>query len=131
MEYVQETNEQGKIVIRKVGLSPIQRPGMEYELDLVCDLNYSHIMTVSKSRCSAVADMVVEKPGPAFMQPVIEWLQSGAPQPAPVFEPATVPVITLDQLVDKYGAEVIIAAGMPSTQEEIDALAAALEKGGV
>jgi len=101
---VQETNEQGKIVIRKVGMSPIQRPGMEYEFDLVCDLDYAHVMTVSKSRCPAVADLKVEKPGPAFIAPVLEWLQSGIERPAPAM-PKIEDMDALDiaELAEKLG----------------------------
>ena len=81
MEHVQE-QENGRTVVRKVGMAPVQRPGMEYEFDIVGDIDYAHIMRVSKSRCSAVQDMQVEKPGPAFMAPIIDWLTSGAPSVA-------------------------------------------------
>lgn len=138
MEYVQETDPNtGKTVIRKVGLSPIQRPSMEYEFDLVCDMDWSHILSVSKSRCSAVADMKVEKPGPMFLAPVVEWLESGsvtpftAPTdvqaPAPYTEGVSAPpVITLDTLVERYGVEKIMATNnglIPGTQEELDLIA--------
>lgn len=87
MEHVQEQDSTGKTVVRKVGMAPIQRPGMEYEFDIVGDLDYAHILRVSKSRCSAVQDATVEKPGPGFMRPVIEWLTSGAaPAPKPAAE---------------------------------------------
>ena len=89
MEYVPETDDKGKIIsIRKVGLAPVQRPGMEYEFDLVCDIDWSHILTVSKSRCSVVADMKIEKPGPDFMRPIIEWLQAGINTSEPEFQEA-------------------------------------------
>jgi hypothetical protein len=101
MEYVQETNEQGKIMIRKVGMAPIQRPGMEYEFDLVCDLDYAHVMTVSKSRCPAVADLKVEKPGPAFIAPVLEWLQSGLARP--VQKPEDLDALDVAELAEKLG----------------------------
>jgi uncharacterized protein YjhX (UPF0386 family) len=137
MEYVQETDARGKVQIRKVGLSPIQRPGMEYEFDLVCDIDYSHILTVSKSRCSAVADLIVEKPGAEFIYPVIEWLNDGSKiHPEPEFKPAQFvqpsqpePVsaeITLDMLVETYGAEQIMVANegkIPGSQDEINAVA--------
>lgn len=141
MEYVQETDEKGKVTIRKIGLSPVQRPGMEYEFDIVADIDWAHIMTVSKSRCSAVADMIVEKPGPEFMRPVIEWLRDGstpAPaQPTPVQEPVPTPeaptaAITLDMLVDLYGAEAVMTANegkIPGTQEELDNLVVKLAGG--
>lgn len=137
MEYVQDLNEFGKVVgIRKVGMAPIQRPGMEYEFDLVCDMDWSHILTVSKSRCSAVADMKIERPGPAFVAPVIEWLSSGAEQAAPVFVPASEPVspaVTLDGLIAQYGVEKIIAANngvIPGTQDELELIADLLGLGG-
>lgn len=119
MEYVQEQDANGKTVIRKVGLSPVQRPGMEYEFDIVADMDWSHILRVSKSRCSAVADLVVDKPGPGFIMPVVEWLTSGTAYkpPAPV---------TLDELVTRYGPEAVLAAAagtVPATPEEIAAVA--------
>lgn len=140
MEYVQEVDQAtGRTVIRKVGLSPIQRPGFEYEFDIVADMDWSHILTVSKSRCSAVADRVTERPGPEFMRPVIEWLNSGAAVvetfTAPVeVAPAPLSVITLDDLVAQYGVEQIMAANggtIPGTQEELDLIAGLLVMSGV
>lgn len=136
MEYVQEVDSgTGKVVIRKVGLSPIQRPGMEYEFDLVCDIDWSHIMTVSKSRCSAVQDLKVEKPGPSFMAPVIDWLQSGSSAPVsstPVVTAsvAAAPQITLDSLVARYGVDVVMSTNsgqIPGSQEELELIAGVLE----
>jgi hypothetical protein len=100
---------------------------MEYEFDLVCDIDWSHIMTVSKSRCSAVADMIVEKPGPTFIQPVIEWLSSGSkPVAEPAFVPVKAPSFTLDDLLALYDADKIIDANggsIPESQEDIEAVA--------
>jgi len=76
-EYVLEKDERGKEVPRKVGVAPIQRPGMEYEFDLYCSLDVSHMLTVAKTRCRAVDGLVVAKPGPAFMAPVVAWLGVG------------------------------------------------------
>lgn len=136
MEYVQEVDQQsGRTVVRKVGLSPIQRPGMEYEFDLVCDIDYSHILTVSKSRCSVVADRITERPGPEFLRPVIEWLDSGttasAATAAPdIEEPSAPAAITLDGLLARYDAEAIMQANggmIPATEIEVAAAAALLE----
>jgi KaiC/GvpD/RAD55 family RecA-like ATPase len=130
MEYVQEVDQTtGRIIVRKVGMAPIQRPGTEYEFDLVCDLDWAHIMTVSKSRCPAVADKIVERPGPEFMQPIIEWLSSGVNVPNASMTPNEmqfVETITLDMLLAQYGAEAILAANggaIPGTQEEINLIA--------
>ncbi len=138
MEYLPETDDKGKIVnIRKVGLAPIQRPGMEYEFDLVCDIDWAHILTVSKSRCSTVADLKVEKPGPEFMRPVIEWLQAGVtpvtpvaaavPEQAPVWTGSTV---TLEDLLSQYGPEKVLEANggnIPASDTELAAVVAKLE----
>lgn len=149
-DYVQDTNEFGKVVgIRRVGMAPIQRPNMEFEFDIVCDMDWSHFLTVAKSRCSSVADQKVEKPGPWFLQPVISWLQSGAPSPvtppAPTFVPAAsapvmptapvapaAPAVTLDGLMAQYSVEAIMAANggqIPGTQAELNMLAEVLALG--
>lgn len=133
MEYVQEPDPTtGKTVIRKVGLSPIQRPGMEYEFDVVADMDYAHIMTISKSRCSAIADRVAERPGPEFIRPVIEWLESGSAAPVGFSTPEILqatPALTLDDLIAQYDADVIMTANggsIPATDEEVAAVAAVL-----
>jgi hypothetical protein len=79
MEYVQEASaETGKTMIRKVGLAPIQRPGMEYEFDVVADVDIDHRLHISKSRCSALADANAIKPGPSFWAPLLAWLETGS-----------------------------------------------------
>lgn len=78
MEYVQEENEQGRKIVRKIGLSPIQRPGMEYEFDLVADVDVEHTLRVTKSRCNAMADQFANRPGPSFWAPLVAWLESGS-----------------------------------------------------
>ena len=124
MEFVQETDANGRVQVKKLGLAPIQRPGMEYEFDLVCDMDYAHILTVSKSRCSAVADLKMEKPGAEFMRPVMEWLSTGA---------AARPVLavkSLDQLIAEYGVENVMAATngeMPTSNGDLQKLEARLQ----
>lgn len=126
-EYVPEV-QSGKIVgVRRVGLAPVQRPGMEYEFDLVCDMDWAHIMTVAKSRCPLVADMQIEKPGTEFINVVLDWLE-GKGSPTPV-RPAQKPQITLDQLLEQFDPEDIMAANggkIPATQEEVERVYQAL-----
>lgn len=81
MEYVIEEDSRGKKVPRKVGMAPEQRAGMEYEFDLVGDMDQDHRLVVSKSRCDELADAVVMKPGPETAEVFKAWL-SGAPRPA-------------------------------------------------
>ena len=112
-EYVPEIVN-GKIIgVRRIGMQPVQRPGMEYEFDIVCDIDWAHIMTVAKSRCPAVADMQIEKPGPDFINQVFDWLDGGVLPPAPA--------VTLDDLLERYTPEQVFAVlgRVPETPEEI------------
>jgi hypothetical protein len=77
MDYVLEQDARGKMVPKKVGMAPIQRQGMEYEFDVVCDMDATHTLTVSKTRCSAIDGQRVVKPGAAFMGPILAWLGKG------------------------------------------------------
>ena len=78
IEYVLEEDDKGKKTPRKVGMAPIQRPGMEYEFDLVADIDIDHNVRISKSRCSAMADATANRPGPSFISPLVAWLESGS-----------------------------------------------------
>lgn len=78
MDYVQEKDEAtGKTVIRKVGMQPIQREGLDYEFTVVGDLDQEHNLVISKSRCRDVADSVFKKPGKEFADKLLNWLNSG------------------------------------------------------
>lgn len=77
--YVQEKDEKsGRTTIRKVGLEPVQRDGLEYEFDLVFDLDHEHRAVVTKSRIPALADAVISKPGADVANALSQWLE-GAP----------------------------------------------------
>lgn len=78
MEYVLEEGAGGKKQVHKVGLRPVQREGVEYEFDIVADLDAEHRLTVSKTRYSGIDGKIVHKPGPEFMDPIVRWLAEGA-----------------------------------------------------
>lgn len=77
MEYSQEKNGDGKTIIRKIGLAPVQRAGTEYEFTVVCDMDVDHSLAVSKSRCKPLADKVVSHPDAKFFGILNNWLNSG------------------------------------------------------
>jgi hypothetical protein len=126
IEYVQELDGSGKVTIRRVGMAPVQRPGIEYEFDIVLDMDYAHIATVGKTRCPAITDLKVEKPGPGFMVPILAWLNSiNVIQNGQDNAPSSFPV-TLADLVARFGAEAVLAAcegHIPNTSEELGAIA--------
>lgn len=90
MEYVQEKDDKGKTVIRKVGLQPVQRDGLEYEFDVVGDLDQDNTLVVTKTRCSALHNAVVSKPGHELATTLAEWLD-GEPVPD---QPEPPPAVT-------------------------------------
>jgi len=79
MDYVQTKGDDGRTTIKKVGMAPVQRAGMEYEFDIVADLDVDHNMVISKTRCFAIADQVVSKPTAAWFGAIKSWLGEGAP----------------------------------------------------
>lgn len=50
MDYAIDTDDKGKKSIRKVGLAPIMRDGIEFEFSLVLDLDMNHKAIASKDR---------------------------------------------------------------------------------
>lgn len=78
IEYVQESIN-GKSAIRKVGMAPLMREGLEYEFDVVGDIDADHNLVITKSRCSAVADKMFNRPGRDFIGHIIKWLGGGEP----------------------------------------------------
>ncbi|MFU8873256.1 AAA family ATPase [Micromonospora sp. SL4-19] len=69
----------GKAKVAKLGMQPDQRDGLEYEFDLVGDIDQEHYLRVTKSRCDALADQVIHKPGSELALQLLDWLDYGEP----------------------------------------------------
>lgn len=80
-EYVVEENERGKKVPRKVGLKPEQREGIEYEFDVVGDLDLDNTLTVVKSRIHTLSKAVIPLPGEELARTIRDWLADGTKIP--------------------------------------------------
>ncbi len=74
-EYV-ITDDNGKKNIKKIGLAPVFRDGLEYELTTFFDLTQEHIATASKDRTALFTQSFIPtvETGKAFN----EWRNSGA-----------------------------------------------------
>jgi hypothetical protein len=79
VEYAQDTDGRGKTVIKKLGMAPIQREGMDYEFDVVGDLNIQHELMITKSRYSPMADRIIERPGETVGEELAAWLSNATP----------------------------------------------------
>ena len=79
--YVIEENDRGKKVPRKIGLKPEQRDGIEYEFDLVGDMDHDNTLTVSKSRIPALTRAVIQQPDADLGKTIRSWLEDGESVP--------------------------------------------------
>lgn len=84
-EYVIETVN-GKSVPRKVGLTPVQRDGIEYEFDVVGEMDAEHELVITKTRCQDLDGFREVRPGPQFGTRLRAWLDDGEVV-APAVEP--------------------------------------------
>lgn len=87
-DYSQEKDDRGKTQIKKVGLAPIQRDGMEYEFTTVFDIAMNHEAIASKDRTGLFDGMYI-KPDKKTGETLKKWLDSGA-KPTP-------PLLSADQ----------------------------------
>lgn len=84
MEYVltEYAGKDGKTRSKpeKVGMAPVQRAGVEYEFQIVGDMDLEHRITVSKSRCDVLADRIVQpdRESEAAAE-FLTWLDDGEP----------------------------------------------------
>jgi len=67
----------------RVGLAPEQGKGIEYEFDILFELTPEHLATIIKDRTGKFQDRIIEKPGKAFGQELVDWLNEGAAPPPP------------------------------------------------
>jgi hypothetical protein len=82
-EYVLETNDRGKQTPKKVGLAPVQRDGMEYEMTVMLDIDMQHIASASKDRTS-LFDGRFFKVGRETGAELLQWLEHGEERPQTV-----------------------------------------------
>lgn len=103
IEYSQEKDDRGKTVIRKLGTAPVQRENVEYEFDVIGELDQENTLVISKTRCPALQGQVIRKPGKSLAQTLTAWLGTGpaplAPQPQ-----ATTPSEPVQSIQDRVKA---------------------------
>lgn len=77
-EYTQVT-ENGKSVVKKLGMAPVQREGMEYEFTVFLDISAEHIAIASKDR-TGLFDGQYFKPHAETGQKLLAWLNCSTNQ---------------------------------------------------
>jgi hypothetical protein len=122
-EYVQEKDERtGKQMVRKVGLAPIMRDGIEYEFTTFIELDVQHMAFVGKDR-TRLFDGMIFKPDVDTGRELLAWLDSGdeievkrnampEEQKAELIE-AIEAASTLDELFTAFSAAYRAATALP------------------
>lgn len=75
-EYAMETDDKGKASVKKLGLAPVQREGMEYEFTVFFDVDQNHNAKASKDRTAMFNNevfLIDENIGSR----VLKWLNTG------------------------------------------------------
>ncbi|WP_425057641.1 hypothetical protein SCACP_21600 [Sporomusa carbonis] len=109
IEYIQ-TEENGKKRIQRIGMSPIQRDGMEYEFTVFLDLSLEHIATATKDRTS-MFDGQYFKPDQGTGRALLTWLNSGTDSPAP--QPVQWPQPGHEYQAQTYGQQPVYTQPAP------------------
>jgi hypothetical protein len=76
-EWVIGEGKNGKTAPEKLGLAPEQGKGIEYEFDLLVELNQRHEGIVTKDRTGKFQDETIDKPGEEFGVSLYDWLNGG------------------------------------------------------
>lgn len=117
-EYVLEEDSRGKKVPKKKGMAPIQRDGMEYEFDVVAEMNGDNEMVIQKTRCPELSGQVIPKPNGATSAILRAWLTDGAPPP----EPKKPDPLTPEQLAVLNAAADWLIANVKMTESTVAGL---------
>jgi hypothetical protein len=77
-EWITSKNDRGKDVPTRVGLAPEQGKGIEYEFDMLMEINTDHMVQFIKDRSGKFQDKIVPSPGPELGVQLAGWLDQGA-----------------------------------------------------
>lgn len=112
MDYVQDGDgTKGKV--KKVGLAPVMRDGIEYEFTIFMEMDQAHNGFVGKDRTRLFDNQIIEKPNADMGRQLLDWLNNGIePTTAPVLREQQVAAFsesisqaqTMDELKDAYVA---------------------------
>lgn len=91
-EYVIEENANGKKTPRKIGMAPIFRDGIEFEVTVFFELDQSHAATATKDR-TGLFDGQYFLIAPDTGAKIQEWLAGATPDVVSVHTPSAVPEV--------------------------------------
>lgn len=118
----------GRSRVEKVGMAPQARNDVEYEFTLVGEMDQSHTLTVTKSRCAALADQVARPHQAGDLAKVLaDWLNSADAAAAPVRKVAAPAATDSERMSDPQRRKLMVLfgeTGITDRQERLDYVAA-------
>jgi hypothetical protein len=130
-DYVQEKDDSGRTRVRKVGMAPVQRDGLEYEFDVVGDLDADNTLVITKTRCPALQGGVYKKPGAALAALLRAWLAGPAAPAGPQTANANGLPVAHDPPPGGYGMGKLPPANGPDLADRLAVWEKALVDAGV
>jgi AAA domain len=76
-KYILVDTGAGGQVPKKCGMEPIQRDGIEFEFDIIGELDLDNTLTIVKTRLKDLHGRTYRKPTAAVMEPIKAWLGTG------------------------------------------------------
>ncbi len=76
-EWMINQDSNGKSNPTRVGLSPEQGKGIEYEFDMLMEISPDHVINVIKDRTGKFQDQIVPTPDEGFGKEILAWLREG------------------------------------------------------
>lgn len=80
---VPDPQREGKTKIEKVGIGAIQRDGVEFEFDIIGELDSDNLLTITKTRYSPLRGYSEHMAGQPLGGKIRGWLVEGRPLPLP------------------------------------------------
>jgi hypothetical protein len=121
-EYVQEKDPlTGKTVIKKLGLNPVQKDGMEFEFTIFFDTDDTHMTRATKDRTSMWADGSYFKIIPDTGKRIMKWLQSSSSEPEKI---VAIEPVSHDELFTQQKEELVslINSATPEVKAKMSAV---------
>lgn len=84
IDHVQDVDDSGKKVVKKMGMGSIQREGSDYEFDVLMEIDTDHVGIITKCRDgqsgAGLDGKAFKKPGAPFVDALRRWMQDGGPR---------------------------------------------------
>jgi hypothetical protein len=81
-QYEAGKNEQGRFAVTRLGMAPVQRDSVEYEFDIMGEMNIDNQLVITKSRMAELSGKVFSKPDEEVAKQIMAWCGNGeAPKP--------------------------------------------------